>query len=150
MTEVYDLAAYFENSSLSELSIEKDGTKLTLKKNVQTGGMVTPGSVATQETMSTQIPQKPDREADAAASKQSSKTITAPLVGTFYRAPAPGEAPYVEVGQQVKAGDIVGVVEAMKLMNEITANEDGIVEAVCAEDGQLVEYGEVLVCLRES
>lgn len=73
--------------------------------------------------------------------------VKAPLVGTFYCAPSPEEKPFVSVGQTVKKGDVVGIIEAMKLMNEITAPEDGVVKSIFAKNGNMVEYGEVLLVL---
>ncbi|SBV25822.1 acetyl-CoA carboxylase biotin carboxyl carrier protein [Micromonospora krabiensis] len=74
-------------------------------------------------------------------------TVRAPIVGTFYRAPEPGAAPYVAVGDLVRPGQVVGIVEAMKLMNEVTADRGGRVAAVLAEDGQPVEYDQPLLAL---
>jgi len=73
--------------------------------------------------------------------------VKAPLVGTFYCAPSPEDKPFVTVGQGVKKGDVIGIIEAMKLMNEITAPEDGVVKNIFAENGNMVEYGEVLMVL---
>ncbi len=69
------------------------------------------------------------------------------MVGTFYRSSAPGAKPFVEVGQPVKAGETLCIIEAMKLLNEIEADRDGVVKAVLVENGQPVEYGEPLVIL---
>ncbi|MCB0323314.1 MAG: acetyl-CoA carboxylase biotin carboxyl carrier protein, partial [Bdellovibrionales bacterium] len=82
-------------------------------------------------------------EAPAPAGKKL-KEIVSPMVGTFYRRPAVDAEPYVEVGDSVKKGDILCIVEAMKLMNEIECEFTGVVKEVCLEDGQMVEYGEVL------
>ncbi|MEV4202110.1 acetyl-CoA carboxylase biotin carboxyl carrier protein [Micromonospora globbae] len=73
--------------------------------------------------------------------------VRAPIVGTFYRAPEPGAAPFVAVGDHVRAGQVVGIVEAMKLMNEVTAERAGRVTAVLADDGQPVEYDQPLIAL---
>ena len=73
--------------------------------------------------------------------------ITAPMIGTFYGSPSPGEPPYVRVGDQVEVGQIVGIIEAMKIMNEIAADRAGIVQAVLAESGQAVEFGSPLLRL---
>lgn len=73
--------------------------------------------------------------------------IKSPMVGTFYRASAPGAKAFVEVGQAVKAGDTVCIIEAMKLLNEIEADHDGIIKAVLAENGQPVEYGQPLFAI---
>jgi acetyl-CoA carboxylase biotin carboxyl carrier protein len=71
--------------------------------------------------------------------------IKSPMVGTFYRAASPGAKPFVEVGDAVKTGQVVCIIEAMKLMNEIEADKDGVVKAILAENGQPVEYGEPLI-----
>jgi acetyl-CoA carboxylase biotin carboxyl carrier protein len=76
--------------------------------------------------------------------------VKAPLVGTFYRSASPEEKPFVIIGQEVKKGDVIGIIEAMKLMNEIKAGEDGVVESIDAEDGQMVEYNQTLVTIRKS
>jgi len=69
------------------------------------------------------------------------------MVGTFYRAPSPGAKPFVEVGDTVKVGQTVCIIEAMKLLNEIEADKDGVVKAILAENGQPVEYGEPLLAI---
>ncbi|MBK1691611.1 acetyl-CoA carboxylase biotin carboxyl carrier protein [Ectothiorhodospira mobilis] len=68
--------------------------------------------------------------------------VTAPMVGTFYRAPSPGSKPFVEVGQQVEVGDTLCIIEAMKMLNQIEADKAGVIKAVLVENGQPVEYGE--------
>lgn len=73
--------------------------------------------------------------------------IRSPMVGTFYRASGPGAKPFVEIGQAVKAGDTLCIIEAMKLLNEIEADQDGTVKAILVENGQPVEYGEPLFIL---
>ena len=74
--------------------------------------------------------------------------IKAPLVGTFYQAPGPDEQPYVKVGQQVKKGDVVGIIEAMKLMNEVVAPQDGVILSIDATDGNMVQYGQVIFTMK--
>ena len=73
--------------------------------------------------------------------------VKSPMVGTFYRAPGPNAKPFVEVGQQVKATDVIGIVEAMKMMNQIEAGRAGMVEAIIAQDGQPVEFDQPLVII---
>lgn len=82
-----------------------------------------------------------------AAAPAASQAITSPMVGTFYRAPSPGAAPFIEVGDSVKKGQVIGIIEAMKLLNEIEADKDGVVQAFAAENGQPVEFGQPLVIL---
>jgi acetyl-CoA carboxylase biotin carboxyl carrier protein len=95
-------------------------------------------------------PQPPATTVLAAPAVNSAATgpgdpVTAPIAGVFYRAPNPDAAPFVEVGQQVSADDVIGIVEVMKLMNSVRAGITGTVVEVCAENAELVEYGQVLV-----
>ena len=78
----------------------------------------------------------------------SDKVVASPLVGTFYTAPSPESEPFVSVGVQVKKGQVLGIIEAMKLMNEIECEYDGVIEAVLVEDGSVVEYGQPLFRIR--
>ncbi len=72
------------------------------------------------------------------------KTVTAPMIGTFYRAPAPGAQSFAEVGKQVNVGDVLCIIEAMKMMNQIESDKAGVVKKILVEDGQPVEYGQPL------
>jgi len=74
--------------------------------------------------------------------------VKSPIVGTFYRAPAPGAKPFVEVGSRVKKGDVLCIIEAMKIMNEVKSDVDGFVEEILVENGQPVEYGQPLFKIR--
>ena len=80
----------------------------------------------------------------------SDKYIDSPLVGIFYTAPGEGEAPFVSVGDRVKKGQTLGIVEAMKLMHEITCEQNGIVKEICAKNGDAVEYGQKLFIIEEA
>ena len=83
----------------------------------------------------------------AAIPAPSGYRVTAPMVGTFYRSPAPDASPFVEVGQSVKEGDVLCIIEAMKMMNQITAERDGTVKAIEVENGEPVEFGQTLMVL---
>jgi acetyl-CoA carboxylase biotin carboxyl carrier protein len=85
-------------------------------------------------------------EGEAAAAPEG-HVIRSPMVGTYYRSSAPGSKPFVEVGQTVKAGETLCIIEAMKLLNEIEADREGVVKAILVENGQPVEYGEPLFIL---
>lgn len=80
----------------------------------------------------------------ATAPQQTGTPLTSPMVGTFYRAPSPGADPFVKVGDTVKKGQVVCIIEAMKLLNEVEADMDGTVKEVCVENGQPVEFGQSL------
>jgi acetyl-CoA carboxylase biotin carboxyl carrier protein len=80
----------------------------------------------------------------------SAGTAVAPMIGTFYSAPAPGEAPFVQVGDEVEVGQVIGIIEAMKIMNEIIADKAGVVSETLVENAQPVEYGSPLLRLTDS
>ncbi|HWV25243.1 MAG TPA: acetyl-CoA carboxylase biotin carboxyl carrier protein [Thermomicrobiales bacterium] len=79
-----------------------------------------------------------------------SKLITAPMIGTYYSAPAPGEPPFVQIGDQVETGQVIGIIEAMKIMNEITADHAGFISEILVENAQPVEYGSPLLRVVEA
>ncbi len=85
--------------------------------------------------------------AEKAPAAPEGHVLKSPMVGTFYRAPSPGAKPFVDVGQSVRKGDTVCIIEAMKLMNEIEADESGVVKAILVENGQPVEYGHALMVI---
>lgn len=82
--------------------------------------------------------------AAAPVAAEDTRTINSPMVGTFYRAPSPGAKPFADVGQEVKAGDTVCIIEAMKLLNEIETEYDGVIKEILVENGQPVEFGQPL------
>ena len=84
---------------------------------------------------------------EASAPVSNTHAVKSPMVGTFYTAPSPGSSPFVKVGQQVKPGDVVCIVEAMKMMNQIEADKAGIVEAILIDDGEPVEFDQPLVTI---
>ena len=89
----------------------------------------------------------PIAEAPAAAATTSGHVVASPMVGTFYRSPSPTSASFVEVGQSVKVGDVICIVEAMKMMNQIEADKAGVVEAILVENGEPVEFDQPLVSI---
>ena len=86
--------------------------------------------------------------AEQAAPVQDGTPIESPMVGVFYSAPSPDSDPYVTVGSNVKKGDVVCLIEAMKLMNEVTAEKSGTITEICVENGQVVEYGQPLFLIK--
>lgn len=138
--EIKEFIAVLENSSLSVLELQNEnGSKIRLEKPqvaVQAASVVQ-AAPAPQSAPAQAAP-------TAAPVADSGKTINAPIVGVFYAAPSPDAQPYVSVGKQVKKGDTVCIIEAMKCMNEIQAEEDGEITEVIVKDGELVEYGQPL------
>jgi acetyl-CoA carboxylase biotin carboxyl carrier protein len=150
---VKDLAQLMEDKGLTELDVELDGQHVVLKKEVQV--VASPAIPATPLAPTAPIPQVappvPAAEPAAGAGQEGNVVdfnnvteVKAPMVGTVYMAPSPDEEPYVHVGDKVKKGQVLCIIEAMKLMNEFTAPQDGEIVDICVEDGQLVEYGQCL------
>ena len=138
--EVEALIRLFERSDWHELRLETDGLKLVLSKDADAAAL---GS-ATAEAAAVSAEQAPPSSADSptdATPADGLVPITAPNLGTFYRAPKPGVAPYVEVGQQVSEATEVCLIEVMKLFTPVRAGISGRIAAACVEDGEMVEFG---------
>lgn len=135
--EIKELISVLEDSTLSVLELQKeDGSKIKLEKPQQViAQTVAPQPVAVQAPVAQNSAPAPQ-----ATAVDSGRTINAPIVGVFYAASAPGAKPFVSVGDVVKKGEVVCIIEAMKCMNEIQAEEDGEIVEVLAKDGDLVEY----------
>lgn len=147
LDEIKEFINLLEDSSLSVFEIQKeDGSKIRLKKAQSAQQIV--NTIPVANGVASPAPVAPVVEsapaAPAAPVADNSKTIDAPIVGVFYAASAPGKAPYVSAGKKVKKGDVVCIIEAMKCMNEIQAEEDGEIVEVLVKDGELVEYGQPL------
>lgn len=136
---VEKLAKVLADNSLTEISLEDGEQAITLRKEV-VGVAAAPAVVAAPAAQSA----APAADVKPAETHKG-KPLTSPMVGTFYSAPSPDAEPFIKVGQSVKEGDVVCIVEAMKLMNEIEAESSGKVTEICVEDGQPVEYGQVLM-----
>lgn len=150
--EIKELIATLDNSGLTNLEIvDQKGERLTLKKKTTeadshavnvTVPVGTVGSVAPTAA----IPQAAEAQAaqPEPQAQPKGKTIDCPMVGVFYTAPSPEADPYVKVGSVVNKGDVVCIIEAMKLMNEVTATQSGTIKEILAENGDIVEYGQPL------
>lgn len=143
LQDITSLIDRLEASSIAHLEWESDGARLVLKKAAPAAPH-SPAPAAPAPQPPAAIP------VDApAAQPQEGCMVKAPLVGTFYAAPSPDAAPFVQVGQTVKKGDTLCLIEAMKMMNEIPAPVDGVVQAVLAENGEVVGFDAPLFCLKE-
>lgn len=131
--EIYDLIACFERSSLQTLRLSRQDFSIELSR-----GGAAAAAPAAPAAMPAPAAAPAPREADGEA-------ITAPLVGTFYAAPAPDQPPFVNVGDRVKKGQTVCLIEAMKMMSEVPAPCDCIIEAVLKDNGELAAFGEPLL-----
>jgi len=136
-----------QESGIAELEITEGEEKVKIVK----GGHVSVSAAAPVQVVAAAEPRAtaavaPAPAADAPAG-QEGHVVKAPMVGTFYRSPSPDAKAFVEVGQAVKEGDTICIIEAMKLMNEIEADAGGTVKAILVENGQPVEYGQPLFIL---
>ena len=159
MKELIDL---FEGSNLSEISVQQDDFQVTLKKNSVGEPKVHSGSTISQKVAEqregssgeTSVSDREETESGGIEKTQDESkeeaAITSPIVGTFYRSPSPEEPVYVEVGDRVEKGDTVCIVEAMKVMNEVKAEQSGKIKEICVEGGDSVEYGQKLFTLSQS
>ena len=147
LRQIRELVRLLESSSLSVLEIEEADLRVRLEKG-QTTGFAQPVPAALPQTVPAALPVEtapdPAPVADGTVDFNRLKEVKSPLVGIFYAAPSPGAEPFAGVGSRVKKGDVLCVVEAMKLMNEITADADGEVIDVCVQNGQVVEFGQIL------
>ena len=146
---IRELALIAEEYGLAEIEADPSGhVRISRRVHDASAGMGQLGSGANGGSGSTSIVTAialaPSAQPEAAAP---GSLVTSPFVGTFYRAPAPDSSPFVEVGDTVKKGQVVCIVEAMKLMNEIEAEADGRVAEIVARNGEHVEYGQTLVRL---
>lgn len=142
--EIKQIMEDMENSSLSSIDINlPDGTKISIKKEVK-DDIKTLGSTA-QLTDESNIKKDTNKDENVKIDNSQNKNIVkSPMVGTFYIKPSPTSDPYTEVGKEVKKGDTLCIIEAMKLMNEIESEFDGKVTEILVQDGESVEYGKPL------
>ena len=147
-----EIADVMEDRGLTRVRVEEpDGTAVELERASAAQPVAVPvpmpGAVAAQVAAPTVAPAapEPDTQTPAAAPEPKGTEVTAPMVGVFYAAPAPGDEPFVRVGSKVKAGETLCIIEAMKVLNEVTAEADGEVLEICVADGDLVEFGSCLM-----
>ena len=134
------------NSKIDELSIEfPDGIKISMKKDKSPVMPMQPVESVQYITVSeNKVADKKCEESKKEEKEEDCQIVKSPMVGTFYSKSSPKAEPYVKVGQKVKKGDILCIVEAMKLMNEIESEFDGEIVEVCVNDGEMVDYGKPL------
>ena len=138
------LAKIIADNDLTEISLEDGEQAITIRKDLPEVNMVASApAVAAAPQAAPVAPAQ--ASAPAAKEEVKGKAITSPMVGTFYAASSPDAAPFVEVGSTVNVGDVVCIIEAMKLMNEIKAEQAGKVVQICVKNGDPIEFGQVLM-----
>ena len=138
--EIKDMINLMNENGLSELEIEKDGVRIKLKRSagvIEKAVEFIPGTAAPQA-------QPGAKSAAPVSEKRNTIEIKAPMVGTFYRSPAPEAPPYVNVGDSVEVGQVLCIIEAMKLMNELKSEIKGRIIDIHVETAEPVEFGQVL------
>ena len=143
------LAKIIADNGLTEISLEDGEQAITIRKDLPEVNMLASAPAAMPAAVPAAAPaSSPAAEAKPAEAK--GKAITSPMVGTFYAASSPEAAPFVEVGSTVNVGDVVCIIEAMKVMNEIKAPCDGTVTSILVENEALVEYDQALMVIEEN
>ena len=143
LDEIKKLMEFLKDSDITELQIEKEGSKLKIKRDkfmsaFEHSAIVSkPASVSAEENAET-------------VDEQKLNTINSPIVGIYYSAQSPESPPFVSIGSRVTKGQVLCIVEAMKLMNEIESDTDGTIAKILIENGQPVEYGEPLFLIDPS
>ncbi|MBD3896120.1 acetyl-CoA carboxylase biotin carboxyl carrier protein [Halomonas sp. ML-15] len=150
--KVKKLIELLEESNISEIEIQEGEESVRISRHPN-GALyqnsvpqyaMPPNGYAPQPAPQ---PAAPVAEESSVPTQPDGHAVASPMVGTFYRAPAPGAKAFVEVGQSVKKGDPVCIVEAMKMMNQIEADKDGIIEAILVEDGEPVEFDQPMLII---
>lgn len=136
---VRELITMMSNGGISELDLSTGDVNIRLR------GGSSNAPVASSMTMGIQ-----DTTGVSANEDVENHDITAPMIGTYYSAPSPGEPPFVQVGDQVESGQVIGIIEAMKIMNEIVADRAGFISEILVENAQPVEYGSPLIRVIEA
>ena len=136
---IKELNEYLEEFNLTEIEITEKDTKIKVSKNIS-ANISQPPIVAYNS-------QSKKSTSDNNQSIKNVIEVTSPIIGTAYHAPEPGAKKFIEVGKKIKKGDTIMIVEAMKTMNHVPSSSDGIVKEICIDDGQPVEFGQILIIL---
>lgn len=134
LDEIKHLIELLQETDITELKIEREGVKVKIKREKFAAHVEAPTPLVTEVK----------QEREETAESQKLVTMTSPIVGMYYSAMSPEAPPFVEVGSRVKKGQVLCIIEAMKLMNEIECDTDGAIAKILPENGQPVEYGEPL------
>ncbi len=141
---IRELATLLNEADLNELEVDQGDFHIRLSR----GGVLMPTPVAAPVAPPAPGPQPTVAESAENPAPGSGKSETSPMVGTAFLSPAPGADPFISVGDKVKKGQTIMIVEAMKTMNQIPSTQDGIVASIDVEDGQPVEFGQTLITLK--
>ncbi len=144
--KIKKLIELITESDVEELEIKEgeESIRINRRKQVFTTPAPAPAAYAPAQTPSVSSATTEATTSPSSPPTGNDQTINAPMVGTFYRAPSPDSAPFIEVGQSVKAGDVLCIIEAMKMMNQIEADRSGVIQSIEVNDAEPVEFDQVL------
>lgn len=134
-----------EERNLSQFELEVEGLKIHISRNISSPPAPQPASIT--QSLPETPPGEPSQEIKE-EKKDNLHYITSPMVGTFYRAPDPSSPPFVEEGDEVEKNQVLCIIEAMKLMNEIESDVDGVIKEIFVENGKPIEYGQKLMSIQ--
>lgn len=147
--EIKELLCAFDNSKATKLEIiTENGASLTIAQKAGETTVIAPQTAVQIPVPADEKPVSSPFIHEEEKSSAEGEAVASPMVGVFYSAPAPDKEPYVTVGSKVNKGDVLCLIEAMKLMNEVTAEKSGEISEVCVENGQVVEYGQPLFMIK--
>ena len=136
---IKELSDYLDEFNLTEIEITEKDTKIKVSKNNV--------SISNQPVLTTTSQTTQNQSTASVSNTKSGTEVTSPIIGTAYHAPEPGAKKFVEVGKNIKKGETIMIVEAMKTMNHVPSTADGIVKEICVEDGHPVEFGQTIIIL---
>ena len=144
LKQIKAIISLMENSNLTEFEIEDKDLKLRIKRGPESGLAIVAAPQVAVPVASPPVSVTSSAQESAEEEEDGVTVVKSPMVGTFYRASSPDNPPFVESGQKVNKGVVLGIIEAMKVMNEIKAENPGTVNAILVENGENVEYGQPL------
>ncbi|MDF1831840.1 MAG: acetyl-CoA carboxylase biotin carboxyl carrier protein [Porticoccaceae bacterium] len=145
--KVKKLIELLEESNIDELEIKEGEESVRIIRNSQTTVAAAPAPVAAAPIVAAPAAAVPGGDEETEAPIPAGHIVTSPMVGTFYSSPAPDAPTFVEVGKTVKVGDVLCIVEAMKMMNQIEADKAGTIGAILVEDGEAVEFDQAMITI---
>ncbi len=141
--KIEQIISLFEDSKVASMELEIEDIKIKLKKYSDGNNIPQPQIINVPTSVNTVTP-------EVAPVIKETKAIKSPLVGTFYGAPSPDAKPFVSAGAKVNKGDVVCIVEAMKVMNEIKADQSGVISEICVQDGDMVQFDQAIFLIGEN
>lgn len=142
LRKIKKLIEMLQESDLNEIEVKEgeESVRINRKKEVHVSSMP-------QVAMNTPVQEQQISQPTAQEIPSDLISVKSPMVGTFYRSPAPGKPPFIEIGQKIGVGDVVCIVEAMKMMNQVKSDVEGIIKEIHIEDGQAVEFDQILISI---